>query len=73
MASMAIIAGVSLVPPCRQATGPECLPQSDIIFLSTSLLQISTRIPYNTIFCASVSSQLVGKCQDTDVSPTFCT
>ena len=50
-------------PFCRPVTGLESLPQPDIIFLHTSLLWISTRIPSNDLSQVSVSSFLVGNCQ----------
>ena len=49
--------------PCsRQVTRPDFLPQPDTSFQNKSLLQIVTWIPY-MLSWASVSIQLVGRCQ----------
>ena len=50
-------------PSSRQLTGREFLPQPDIIFTHTLLLQIDTRIQFSELSLVSVSNQLVGKCQ----------
>ena len=48
---------------CRQVTGPEFLPQANIIFLLISLVQIGIRIPSSKLSLVSVINHLVGKCQ----------
>ena len=52
-----------LCPPCRLVTGPEFLPQSDIIFLLTSLLPFGTWLSFSELSWVSLCSHLVGKCQ----------
>ena len=50
---------ISLCSSYRQSSGPEFLPQPDIIYLPTSLLWIGTTILYSILCWASVSGQLV--------------
>ena len=60
--STAFAAVIALVFTLQTGDGPEVLPHSDTVFQHKSLLHISTRILYNVLSWASMSSQLGGKC-----------